>query len=330
MKRNLFTMALLASTSFLQAQTDTVYVQKQGNRTIKVVTVNETQTSSDSLLVIKYPNEVRISEGNGYIKVEVKGKAGNDAYNYSIEKGYSEEHSSLVKQNSKEWEFNIPFINNNKEEKKESRYKRAKFSFNILDDFQFGMGLASAISQEKGMNVRMHNAGYEFIMNNLISWQYRPTNTTKFSLALGVDWRNYRMKGHTRFIKEGDKLIVGGYPEGADIEFSRLKIFSMTLELMLNQKLFGNVYLGAGPVVNFNTHGSLKTRYTIGEGKEKEGFKETSNNIHQKAITIDLKAELKIKPVGFYVKYSPIDALDTEFGPAFKPFSAGITLTIFD
>ena len=86
MKRNLFTMALLASTSFLQAQTDTVYVQKQGNRTIKVVTVNNTQTSSDSLLVIKYPNEVRISEGNGYIKVEVKGKAGNDAYNYSIEK----------------------------------------------------------------------------------------------------------------------------------------------------------------------------------------------------------------------------------------------------
>lgn len=97
----------------------------------------------------------------------------------------------------------------------------------------------------------------------------------------------------------------------------------MTLELMLRQELNKHISIMAGPVVNFNTHGSIKTRYTIGSGKEKEGFKETSSNIHQKPVTVDFKAQVSIKPVSFYFKYSPCNTLDTDYGPEFKSFSTG-------
>ena len=130
------------------------------------------------------------------------------------------------------------------------------------------------------------------------------------------------MTGRTRFIQEGDNLVLGDYPEGAEIKFSRLKVFSLTVPLMINQSLGRKVVLSVGPVINFNTNGSSKTRYTLGGEK----VKEKSNNIHQKSMTIDLMTKLRFKSIGMYAKYSPSDMLNTEFGPKFRSFSTGITL----
>lgn len=146
--------------------------------------------------------------------------------------------------------------------------------------------------------------------------------TTSVSLGFGMTWRNYRMTGRTRFIQEGDNLVLGDYSEGAEIKFSRLKVFSLTVPLMINQSLGRKVVLSVGPVINFNTDGSLKTRYTLGGEK----VKEKSNNIHQKSMTIDLMTKLRFKSIGMYAKYSPSDMLNTEFGPKFRSFSTGITL----
>jgi hypothetical protein len=135
------------------------------------------------------------------------------------------------------------------------------------------------------------------------------------------------MKGKNRFLKEDNKLIVAPYPDDADIDFSRVKVFSLTLELMLRQEINRKISIAAGPIVNFNTHASIKTRYAIGSGKERERFKETSSNIHQKPVTVDFKAQLNISPLAFYFKYSPINTLDTDYGPEFKSMSTGICIT---
>ena len=109
---------------------------------------------------------------------------------------------------------------------------------------------------------------------------------------------------------------------GADIKFSRLKVFSLTIPFMINQALSKNVVFSVGPVINFNTHASLKTRYILNGEK----VKETDNNIHQNRMTIDLMAKLRFKSIGIYAKYSPSDMLNTEFGPKFRSLSTGITL----
>ena len=253
-------------------------------------------------------------------------KEGENGYKLSIEqKNDTKESRTVYRETSTSWDFNIPFKNAGK--KKTPAYRpQSRFSFNLLSDLEFGVGLVSAHSQAPGMDVEFGNAGWEFILNNIFNWEYRPFNRTFLSLEFGVDWRNYRMKGDRRFLKEDNRLTVAPYPDGADIDFSRVKVFSMTLELMLRQSLNKHVAIEAGPVVNFNTHASIKTRYAVGKGKEKECFKETSNNIHHKPVTVDFKAGLIINPIEFYFKYSPTNTLDTDYGPEFKSISAGIII----
>lgn len=255
-------------------------------------------------------------------------KEGDNGYKLSIEQKIdTKENRTSYQQTSSSWDFNIPFKNARKE--KRSIYRaQSRFLLNLLSDLEFGMGLVSAHSQAPGMDVEFGNAGWEFFMNNIFNWEYRPFNRTFVSLGFGVDWRNYRMKGENRFLKEDNKLTIAPYPDGANIDFSRVKVFSITLDLMLRQYLNKNISIAAGPIVNFNTHASIKTRYTIGSGKAKEGFKETSSNIHQKPVTVDFKAEFSIDPIGFYFKYSPTNTLDTDFGPEFKSMSAGLVLRL--
>ena len=253
-------------------------------------------------------------------------KGGNDGYTLLIrQKGRNEATLTAYRGTDSSWDFNIPFKNAGK--KKTPAYRpQSRFSLNIFSDLEFGIGLVSAHSQAPGMDVEFGNGGWEFILNNIFNWEYRPLNRTYVSLGFGVDWRNYRMKGDRRFLKEDNRLTVAPYPDGADIDFSRVKVFSMTLELMLRQGLNRHVAIEAGPVLNFNTHASVKTRYAVGKGKEKECFKETSNNIHHKPVTVDFKAGLIINPIEFYFKYSPTNTLDTDYGPEFKSISAGIII----
>ena len=313
MKKILTSAAMLCFAMLVTAQSEKENTAKQAN------------TRNDSTIVIHKPNEVHITEGRGYINVEVRGREGNEAYLYSISKG---SNTSIMSEKSKSWDFRIPFVDKKIGGSSSPRYKRARFSLNIINGLQFGMGLVSATSQAPGMDINMSNAGFEFFLNNLVMWEYRPVKNTSLTMGFGVDWRNYRMKGNTRFIKDGTNITLGAYPEDADINFSRLKIFSLTLDLMLRQRLFGHVSVAAGPVVNFNTSGTLKTRYTLVDGENRESIRERNRHIHQKAVTVDFKGELNIAPIAFYIKYSPMNVLDTNYGPKFRSLSAGAMITL--
>ncbi len=275
----------------------------------------------DSTIVIYHPDTVRITNGEKHITVEVK----NNGTEYSLHRELTSDGVTVI--NKKEaWNFDIPFIGSKKKREEEEKKTRqnATFEMNLISDLQFGMGLVTATNQATGMDVKWANCGLEFTLNRLVGCEYRPTKNTAMQLNFGVNWRNYRMKGENRFLKEGSHLTVAPYPDGADINFSRIKIFSLTLELMLRQNLAKEISASIGPVVNFNTHGSLKTRYKYND----KGYKETSSNINQNAVTIDYKAEIAIKDLSFYFKYSPANMLDTTYGPEFRSMSAGILLTL--
>ena len=145
------------------------------------------------------------------------------------------------------------------------------------------------------------------------------------SLSIGVacSWRNYRMTGKQRFIKDpGNDMSIGAYPEGADIQFSRIKVFSWSVPVMFTHKTKNNFSFSFGPIINFNTHASMKTRYKLNGEK----FKLTDDNIHQTPVTVDIQASFGFNTLGFYVKYSPCKVLDTTYGPEFSALSVGIVL----
>lgn len=277
---------------------------------------------SDDVTIVA-PDSVVLCKNAEHSTVTVEGRNGDETYFLKISLNKATNNTLTVKETDNGWDFNIPFIEKTNENSSEAP---ALFSFNILDDLEFGIGLVSATGQADDMNVKIGNAGMEFILNNLFNWRFQPTRNTHFTLGFGVDWRNYRMKGDRRFLKDGDNLLVAPYPDGADINFSRIKVFSMTLELMLKQRIYKGISLHVGPVVNFNTHASIKTRYSVGSGKDKERFKETSSDICQNPVTVDFKGQLNFKNIGFYFKYSPTNTLDTDWGPEFKSISTGIVM----
>ena len=269
-------------------------------------------TVQDTIIVVNQAKKVTIEKKHNSMSVKVEGSEDNPGYFYSQRMEVDSTAAVIIEEKNADWDFNIPFINKNSKTKK---YRRN------LCVGGFGFGVVNAMDAPESMDVDM-GSSYELSLDHLLRFNYNILPTTSVSMGFGMTWRNYRMTGRTRFIKEGDKLVLGAYPEGADIKFSRLKVFSLTVPFMINQSLGRKMVFSVGPVVNFNTHASLKTRYTLNGEK----VKETDNNIHQNRMTIDLMAKLRFKSLGLYAKYSPSDMLNTEYGPKFRSFSAGITL----
>ena len=269
-------------------------------------------TVQDTIIVVNQAKKVTIEKKHNSMAVKVEGSAENPDYFYSQRMEVDSTAAVIIEEKNADWDFNIPFINKNS--------KTKKYRGNLCVG-GFGFGVVNAIETSEGMDMDM-GASYEFSLDHLLRFNYNVLPATSVSMGFGMTWRNYRMTGRTRFIKEGDKLVLGAYPEGSDIKFSRLKVFSLAVPFMINQSLGRKVVFSVGPVVNFNTHASLKTRYTLNDEK----VKEKNNNIHQNRMTVDLMAKLRFNSLGVYAKYSPSDMLNTDFGPKFRSFSTGITL----
>ena len=269
-------------------------------------------TVQDTIIVVNQAKKVTIEKKHNSMSVKVEGSEDNPGYFYSQRMEVDSTAAVIIEEKNADWDFNIPFINKNS--------KTKKYRGNLCVG-GFGFGVVNAIETSEGMDMDM-GASYEFSLDHLLRFNYNVLPATSVSMGFGMTWRNYRMTGRTRFIKDGDKLVLGAYPEGSDIKFSRLKVFSLTVPFMINQSLGRKVVFSVGPVVNFNTHASLKTRYTLNGEK----VKEKNNNIHQKRMTVDLMAKLRFNSLGVYAKYSPSDMLNTDFGPKFRSFSTGITL----
>ena len=269
-------------------------------------------TVQDTIIVVNQAKKVTIEKKHNSMSVKVEGSEDNPGYFYSQRMEVDSTAAVIIEEKNADWDFNIPFINKNS--------KTKKYRGNLCVG-GFGFGVVNTIETSEGMDMDM-GASYEFSLDHLLRFNYNVLPATSVSMGFGMTWRNYRMTGRTRFIKDGDKLVLGAYPEGSDIKFSRLKVFSLTVPFMINQSLGRKVVFSVGPVVNFNTHASLKTRYTLNGEK----VKEKNNNIHQNRMTVDLMAKLRFNSLGVYAKYSPSDMLNTDFGPKFRSFSTGITL----
>ena len=270
-------------------------------------------TMQDTIIVVNNAKKVTIENNKNSMSVKIEGSADNPDYFYLQKMEVDSTAAFIIEEKSADWDFTIPFVG-----KKDKDYKHRT----QLCVGSFGFGMVNAINASDGMKVDM-GASYELSLDHLLKLNYYLVPySTSVSMGFGMTWRNYRMTGHTRFIKEGENLVLGNYPEGADIKFSRLKVYSLTVPFMINQLLGKKTVFSIGSVFNFNTHASLKTRYTLNGEK----VKETDNKIHHNRMTIDFMAKLRLSSIGIYAKYSPSNVLNTEFGPEFRSFSAGITL----
>lgn len=194
-----------------------------------------------------------------------------------------------------------------------------------------GIGFCVATGQPAGMKVE---PGKSIEVNWLYALGYeRRVGNGSLSTGIGFAWRNYRMTQGQTFVPENGTVDIGSYPETVTPRYSRLKTFSIQVPILwrqwfLKKKFFGTYpSITFGPVLNFNTYGSLKNGWVDENGAKQELF---YKNIGQKKFTVDLFMSLRFFELGsFYVRYSPFDVLEKPYGqtaamtPKFKSLSAG-------
>jgi hypothetical protein len=157
---------------------------------------------------------------------------------------------------------------------------------------------------------------------NVVGAKFNTGHGQRITAGVGIDWRNFKLNNDVRFQQDGDYLSITSYPDGAQPKSSRIKVFSLTMPVLVRQRLFSTVDIFAGPVVNFNVHASMETIYTINGEK----VKESSNKIHPVPVTVDVLGGIKWKFIGAYVRYSPCHVLQERYAPVFTPFTTGIIM----
>ena len=290
MKRILFLTLMAAATTAFAAENDT--------------------------LVIEKPQRVTIITGDSLQSIRVKGKEGDNSFDYQntiqlIDSNYV----STETYNKSLWDL-MPFG------KKKDCEKRGNMQFALIASFS--VGFTTAVGAADGVNIPV-GPSWEF-MWDIAQIQVRPWKERNhyFYTRFGLDWRNYRMTDQNRFVEQPDgRIVTTPYPQGSNPDFSRIKVLSLTVPFTygffpFKQGLFRGFEIG--PVLNFNVYSSIKTRYRIDGEKQKD----ITKGLHRNPVTVDLMVKLQMKYFNIYAKYSPCNVLDTAYGPKFRSVSFGV------
>jgi hypothetical protein len=266
---------------------------------------------ANDTLEIRNAQKVIVVTGDSLQSIHIKGKENDDKFEYhNTIQLVDSNYVSTVSFNSGEWNF-LPFGIGS---------KKAKGNRDTEVRMHFGLGLCSALGAPDGMEV---NTGSSWELSWIIADIYRRPwhNQHAFSVGFGLNWRNYRMTGHRRFMEDTEgNIVLTDYPAGTNPKFSRIKVFSLQVPLLYYYTAGKHVTLGIGPVVNFNTYSSIKTRYSLGGEK----YKDITKGIHVNPMTVDIMAYLRLSHLQLYCKYSPCNVLDSSYGPKFQSLSFGV------
>jgi len=283
--------------------------------TLMAAVTNAFAAENDTL-VIEKPQRVTIITGDSLQSIRVKGKEGDNSFDYQntiqlIDSNYV----STETYNKSLWDL-MPFG------KKKDCEKRGNMQFALIASFS--VGFTTAVGAADGVNIPV-GPSWEF-MWDIAQIQVRPWKERNhyFYTRFGLDWRNYRMTDQNRFVEQPDgQIVTTPYPQGSNPDFSRIKVLSLTVPFTygffpFKQGLFRGFEIG--PVLNFNVYSSIKTRYSIDGEKQKD----ITKGLHRNPVTVDFMVKLQMKYFNIYAKYSPCNVLDTAYGPKFRSVSFGV------
>ena len=278
-------------------------------------TANAVEVLENDTLTILKPKKVRIITGDSIQKIKVYGREGEDKYTYEskillVDSNYVSEQSI----NKETWSFD--FV---KSKSHGTGYPLKQK--NLSSRLGFGLCYGANADYKGPQSV---GSSWEIMWTIAEIEKYGYGKHNGFSIGFGVNWRNFRMDGRSKFVKLDDGTITEeNLPAGYDNDFSRIKVFSLTIPVMWKYRT-KQVTFGLGPVFNINTYASIKNRYWDADGeKHKQIFKK----IHQRPITVDIMAEVSFHNwFSIYGKFSPMTILNSTYANDvnFQPVSFGI------
>ncbi len=197
---------------------------------------------------------------------------------------------------------------------------------NVLAGFVNAAGAPGEIDFEQGKS-------YEISVLNAAAIRCSINSThSSISAGIGISWRNYRTTTGMQ-LTHGNDGSVGYEPFPSDVSprYSRLKVFSLSFPILFTQKFriphARHLCLQFGPVLNWNSHASLSSRWINSDGSK---GKFSTNDVAARRFSVDIYGALELfQGIGLYVRYSPQSVLRAS--PAlgdFKSLSTGIVLAL--
>ena len=268
-------------------------------------------------VVIYNPKKVTIVTGDSLQRIIVSGKEGDDKFTYqNTIRLVDSNYVSTTRIGRDRWEL-IPSVKVGK--KKDDTEGR---TYDNAISAHFGIGFTAPTKADARTDFSTFKSWEIFA--TIAQWDhyFERRHRNSVSLGFGIDWKNYRMTGDTRFVKAPDgNVALENYPLQVSPDFSRIKVFSLTANLGFTHSFDKDFWIGFGPVVNFNVYGSILTEYSM----YGDDIKRKEKDIRQRPITIDWMLRLGIMGVPLYLKYSGDNVLK-DGGVKFRSLSFGLYL----
>jgi len=268
-------------------------------------------------VVIHNPRKVTIVTGDSLQRIIVNGKEGDDKFTYqNTIRLVDSNYVSTTRIGRDRWEL-IPSVKVGK--KKDGTKVR---TYENAISAHLGIGFTAPTKADARTDFSTFKSWEIFA--TIVQWDhyFERSHRNSVSLGFGIDWKNYRMTGDTRFVKAPDgNVALENYPLQVSPDFSRIKVFSLTVNLGFTHSFDKDFWIGFGPVVNFNVYGSMLTEYSM----YGDDIKRKEKDIRQRPITIDWMLRLGIMGVPFYLKYSGDNVLK-DGGVKFRSLSFGLYL----
>ena len=268
-------------------------------------------------VVIHNPRKVTIVTGDSLQRIIVSGKEGDDKFTYqNTIRLVDSNYVSTTRIGRDRWEL-IPSVKVGK--KKDGAEGHA---YENAISAHLGIGFTAPTKADARTDFSTFKSWEIFA--TIVQWDhyFERRHRNSVSLGFGIDWKNYRMTGDTRFVKAPDgNVALENYPLQVSPDFSRIKVFSLTASMGFTHEFDEDFWIGFGPVVNFNVYGSMLTEYSMfGDDIER-----LERHIRQRPITIDWMLRVGIMGVPLYLKYSGDNVLK-DGGVKFRSLSFGLYL----
>ncbi len=284
----------------------------------------QASTVNDTIVDVKSVKEVVLEDDGETVTLYVKGKEADSTFQF-VYTGLRPRIATHVEESKKKGAQQSAGM---RVGKKKFCTKAMKWGFGGIN-----LGFANAVGAPGNVNIDMASS-VEIAFEPLHYRWYNRRQTQYFSLGLSFGWRNFRMTGHSRFLKDDNGILTtAAYPENASkTEFSRIKLFSLGIPFRYTFKLDKNWKIDLATILNFNTYASVKTRYELTDDSfypnrtVTHKVKEMTKDLHQIPVSVDFMAQVHWKWLGVYAKYSPCKVLNTDWGPDFTPISVGFSL----
>lgn len=282
---------------------------------------------SDSLIIVYSPDSIKIRNTSKKIpaKMEVFGSESDSSFHYDysvtvvpekkeISINVNDDRKRRSSSDSPRYDFSVPFYRKLKD-------KATDWNKRLMPG-NFGFALIS--TDQDVPDFRLQRS-YEIFLdldgNAYLSRSGRHT----LNYGVGLCWKNLSMTKE-RMLKDDEGKIGYGesWPEHSDPKVSKLRVFSFTLPVTYSCDIASGFGFTLGPVVNFNAWSSIVNKYRLNDEKQKDKYKGARCN----PVTVDMMFQLNFREIGAYVRYSPMNLMDTDYWPEFKCWAVGLTINL--